>query len=94
MDLRVLLLSIILISCAEPENATEVCYICSDRAPFAYSCEAQLGQISVEADIYYCNLYFGEDQRCQTVDTCCEAVGGMLSEDELCIANPSDAGVD
>ena len=80
MHLRILFFSTLLASCEQPTNETEVCYICSDRPPYAVLCENQIGQVNLESDRYYCNLYFGESQLCQTQVTCCEAMGGVVDD--------------
>ena len=91
MHLRILLLSALLVSCEQATNDTEVCYMCSDRTPYAISCETQIGQLTQESEPYYCNLYFGDTHLCQTQVTCCDAVGGIVDDTGTCLVQALDA---
>ena len=94
MNCRILILAIVIVACVQPSPDSQPCHVCSDLAPFTYSCEAQVGQVVFESGVYYCNLYFGESQVCETVDTCCERVNGALGDLGVCVQVQPDVGPD
>jgi hypothetical protein len=94
VNCRLLVLAIMCVSCMEPSPEVEPCFVCSELEPFSQPCESQVGQVLLESNAYYCNLYFGESRICESVETCCDRVNGRLDDVGVCDQVRRDAGSD
>ena len=73
-------------ACGEQSEPVSACFVCAEQRPHARICDEQLGRLDYDGEVHYCNLYFGHTQRCEAAETCCERLGLVLNEVDVCVS--------
>ena len=80
------LTAVLCFACGEQSEPVSACFVCAEQRPYARICDEQLGRLDYDGEVHYCNLYFGHTQRCEAAEICCERLGLVLNEVDVCVS--------